>query len=78
MPRSVLPEVPKVAGSKHFFSLTTFARAEECDVCSLLLWGMVNQGYHCDGCAMRLHKHCVPKLKKRFSHPAIAHAASML
>jgi hypothetical protein len=49
-------------GGTHNFVLTTFTKGEACDVCELLLWGMIHQGYLCTVCNTKIHVSCARKM----------------
>lgn len=48
--------------AEHYFLLHTFPRPTTCDVCDLLLWGILNQGYQCTACNIKVHGSCLRKL----------------
>lgn len=59
------PNSIRTTSTGHSYELTTFPRAESCDHCNFLLWGMLYQGVRCRNCKIRLHHDCINLHKDR-------------
>ncbi|XP_064616127.1 guanine nucleotide exchange factor VAV2-like isoform X2 [Liolophura sinensis] len=51
------------------FTMHTFSRPKECDVCGKLLRGVFYQGYYCQERDLAVHKECISKAKPGFGPP---------
>ena len=61
----ITPDVPsRSTGDGHRFTVKTFYDTRHCDHCKRLLWGLINQGFQCKGCANACHRECLPEYGK--------------
>jgi guanine nucleotide exchange factor VAV len=61
-------EPPNCRKTDHKFTVTTFENPTTCSQCSMLLKGLIHQGYKCRLCQICVHKDCIEgRCPKSFS-----------
>lgn len=61
-------EPPNCRKTDHKFTVTTFEKPTTCSHCSMLLKGLIHQGYKCRFCEICVHKDCIEgRCQKSFS-----------